>query len=58
MSKSLRNQIGVAEPPGEIYGKTMSIPDELLASYYELLLCCDPRSCRHETPSASWRRRS
>ena len=42
MSKSLRNQIGVAEPPGEIYGKTMSIPDELLASYYELLLCCDP----------------
>jgi tyrosyl-tRNA synthetase len=42
MSKSLGNQIGVAEPPGEIYGRTMSIPDELLASYYELLLYRDP----------------
>jgi tyrosyl-tRNA synthetase len=38
MSKSLGNQIGVTDPPGEIYGRTMSVPDALLASYYELLL--------------------
>jgi tyrosyl-tRNA synthetase len=38
MSKSLGNQIGVADPPGEIYGRTMSVPDSLLPSYYELLL--------------------
>jgi tyrosyl-tRNA synthetase len=37
MSKSLGNAIGVQEPPGEIYGKLMSIPDKLLWSYYELL---------------------
>jgi tyrosyl-tRNA synthetase len=38
MSKSLGNQIGVVDPPGEIYGRTMSIPDALLPSYFELLL--------------------
>jgi len=38
MSKSLGNQIGVTDPPGEIYGRTMSIPDALLGPYYELLL--------------------
>jgi tyrosyl-tRNA synthetase len=38
MSKSLGNQIGVTEPPGEIYGKTLSIPDSALADYYRLLL--------------------
>ena len=38
MSKSLGNQIGVTDPPGEMYGRTMSVPDELLASYFELLL--------------------
>jgi tyrosyl-tRNA synthetase len=38
MSKSFGNHIGIAEPPGEIYGKTLSLPDELLASWYELLL--------------------
>lgn len=37
MSKSLGNAIGIEEPPGEIYGKLMSIPDALLWSYYELL---------------------
>jgi len=37
MSKSLGNYIGVAEPPDEIYGKAMSIPDSLLMNYFELL---------------------
>jgi tyrosyl-tRNA synthetase len=38
MSKSLGNQIGVTDEPGEMYGKTMSIPDEAMAEYYRLLL--------------------
>jgi tyrosyl-tRNA synthetase len=38
MSKSYGNYIGVTEPPEEIYGKTLSIPDEALPSWYELLL--------------------
>jgi len=37
MSKSLGNYIGVAEPPGEIYGKVMSIPDNLILNYFELV---------------------
>jgi tyrosyl-tRNA synthetase len=38
MSKSYGNAIGVSEPPGEMYGKTLSIPDALLESWYGLLL--------------------
>jgi tyrosyl-tRNA synthetase len=38
MSKSYGNYIGVTEPPEEIYGKTLSIPDEALPTWYELLL--------------------
>jgi tyrosyl-tRNA synthetase len=37
MSKSLGNYIGVTEPPGEIFGKIMSISDQLMFRYYELL---------------------
>ncbi len=37
MSKSLGNYIGVAEPPDEIYGKVMSIPDSLILHYFELV---------------------
>jgi tyrosyl-tRNA synthetase len=37
MSKSLGNHIGITEPPEEIYGKVMSISDELMRRYYELL---------------------
>jgi tyrosyl-tRNA synthetase len=37
MSKSLGNAIGVLDPPGEMYGRVMSIPDSLLWSWYELL---------------------
>jgi tyrosyl-tRNA synthetase len=38
MSKSLGNYVGVDEPPEEIYGKLMRIPDGALPTYYELLL--------------------
>jgi len=38
MSKSLGNQIGVNEAPPEMFGKLMSISDELMARYYPLLL--------------------
>jgi tyrosyl-tRNA synthetase len=37
MSKSLGNYIGIAEPPGELFGKVMSVSDELMWRYYELL---------------------
>lgn len=37
MSKSLNNHIGIAEQPKEMYGKLMSISDELMIKYYELL---------------------
>ena len=37
MSKSLNNYIGITEPPKEIYGKVMSISDELMLRYYELV---------------------
>ncbi|MBB3114430.1 tyrosyl-tRNA synthetase [Paenibacillus phyllosphaerae] len=36
MSKSLGNYIGIAEDPNQIYGKTMSVPDELMFKYFEL----------------------
>jgi tyrosyl-tRNA synthetase len=38
MSKSLGNFVGVAEPASEMFGKLMSISDELMARYYPLLL--------------------
>jgi len=37
MSKSLGNYIGIAEPPGDMFGKVMSISDELMWRYFELL---------------------
>ena len=38
MSKSLGNYIGVSEPPNEVFGKAMSISDELMWGWYEMLL--------------------
>ena len=38
MSKSLGNYVGINESPSEMFGKLMSISDELMARYYELLL--------------------
>lgn len=37
MSKTLDNTVGITEPPGEIFGKIMSISDPLMFRYYELL---------------------
>jgi tyrosyl-tRNA synthetase len=41
MSKSLGNAIGIVEPPSEIYGKVMSLPDDLMVSYYTLVTDVD-----------------
>ena len=38
MSKSFGNQIGITEPPDEMYGKTLSVPDSALPQWYDLLL--------------------
>jgi tyrosyl-tRNA synthetase len=38
MSKSLGNYVGVTDPPEEMFGKLMSIPDEAMDEYYRLLL--------------------
>src|SRR4029077_20051834 len=37
MSKSLGNYVGITEPPVEMFGKLMSIPDDLMWQYYELI---------------------
>ena len=37
MSKSLGNYIGITDPPGQMFGKLMSVSDQLMWSYYELL---------------------
>jgi tyrosyl-tRNA synthetase len=38
MSKSLGNYVGVSEPPEEVFGKLMRVPDEVMPLYYDLLL--------------------
>jgi tyrosyl-tRNA synthetase len=50
MSKSVGNYIGITEPPDEMFGKLMSISDELMWRYFELL------SLRPMTEIKSWRR--
>jgi len=42
MSKSLGNYVGVTDPPEQMFGKLMRIPDDALGIYYELLLGEDP----------------
>jgi tyrosyl-tRNA synthetase len=42
MSKSLGNYVGIDEPPGEMFGKLMSVPDSLMLRYYELLSDISP----------------
>jgi len=42
MSKSLGNYVGVTDPPAEMFGKLMSIPDEAMPEYYRLLLGSEP----------------
>jgi tyrosyl-tRNA synthetase len=43
MSKSLGNYIGINEPPEQIYGKTMSIPDPLIEKYVGLIAAFDAK---------------
>ena len=38
MSKSLGNYVGITEPPEEVFGKLMRVPDDVMALYYDLLL--------------------
>ena len=38
MSKSLGNYVGVTDPPEEMFGKLMSLPDSVMGTYYDLLL--------------------
>ncbi|MEK6815867.1 MAG: tyrosine--tRNA ligase [Nitrospirota bacterium] len=42
MSKSFGNSIGLAEPPTEMFGKVMSIPDAVMLRYYDLLSSLSP----------------
>jgi len=46
MSKSLGNYIGVYESPREMFGKTMSLPDELMIRYFELVTKVDIKEIR------------
>jgi tyrosyl-tRNA synthetase len=46
MSKSLGNYIGITEPPEEIFGKTMKIPDELILKYFTLVSTFDADGVR------------
>lgn len=45
MSKSLGNYIGVAEPPKEIYGKVMSLPDSMIERYFRLVTDAGEAEC-------------
>jgi tyrosyl-tRNA synthetase len=42
MSKSVGNHIGVTEPPSEIYGRTLSLPDEAMDTWFSLLAVARP----------------
>jgi tyrosyl-tRNA synthetase len=46
MSKSLDNYVGVADPPEEMFGRLMRVPDEAMADYYRLLLGQEPPAGR------------
>jgi tyrosyl-tRNA synthetase len=47
MSKSLGNYVGVTDPPEEMFGKLMSIPDDVMGEYYRLLLHEELDTGRH-----------
>jgi len=54
MSKSLGNHVGIGDPPAEMYGKLMSIPDPLIVRY--LRLCTDVPAAEIETMAATMAR--
>jgi tyrosyl-tRNA synthetase len=53
MSKSVGNDIGITEPPGEMYGRTLSLPDEAMDTWFALLAVerppagTSPRDAKH-----------
>jgi tyrosyl-tRNA synthetase len=53
MSKSVGNHVGITEPPSEIYGRTLSLPDEAMETWFELLAVerppagTSPRDAKH-----------
>ncbi len=47
MSKSLGNYVGVTDPPEEMFGKLMSVPDHVLGQYFQLLLGEELDEARH-----------
>ncbi len=53
MSKSIGNHVGVTDAPEEMFGKTLSIPDAAMASWYDLLLGCGAAGGRVAARSAS-----
>jgi len=64
MSKSLGNYIGVSEPARDIYGKVMSVSDDLMWRYYELLsrlpaaeIAAGKKECRSGTNPISWKKK-
>ncbi|MDP8236333.1 MAG: tyrosine--tRNA ligase [Candidatus Erginobacter occultus] len=64
MSKSLGNYIGVSEPPRDIFGKVMSVSDELMWRYYELLsrlsapeIAAGREECRRGTNPIVWKKK-
>ena len=59
MSKSLGNYVGVTEPPDEMFGKLMRVPDTAMGTYYDLLLDFDlDPSAQPWSPSGAWPGRS
>lgn len=53
MSKSLGNYVGITEPPKEMYGKIMSISDELMWRYYQLLSDLTPEEIEEKKRAVS-----
>jgi len=50
MSKSYNNYIGINEVPKDIFGKVMSVSDDLMLRYYELLTDCDLEEVKSMNP--------
>jgi len=55
MSQSLGNYVGVTEPPEEMFGKLMRIPDELITKYVSLCTDLDPASVAGMPPNEAKR---
>ena len=58
MSKSLGNYVGVDDPPEEMFGKLMRVPDDAMPVYYEPAARRGPAAPTRATPSATWPTRS